>query len=242
MNFTGNWFDITFIAIILITSVLAFLRGFIKDFASFLNWLLAISLTYVLSPHIAKLFDKAHYSPVVIDFAVSTILFILLLIIISIITSKISKSLADKTARSIDGSLGFAFGFVKGYFLVALFFSIIVTIYAWGFIPNLSEEAPKKFKGREGPEWLTHAQSYKILEIGSDILRPVTNIIMRSVVSTGLIEDGKEKIKSKIKDKINKKLDAIENSDIDDERFEKGYNSKEIQKMNRLIEIIDKQN
>jgi uncharacterized membrane protein required for colicin V production len=37
MSFNGNWFDITFVAIVLILALLAFLRGFIRDFAAFLN-------------------------------------------------------------------------------------------------------------------------------------------------------------------------------------------------------------
>ena len=241
MNFSGNWFDITFIAIILILALLAFLRGFIKDFAAFLNWLVAISLTYLLSPHIVKLFEKSKYSEIIIKSAVSSILFIVLLIVISMITSRICKSLEDKIPGGVDQSLGFAFGFAKGYFLCALFFGIIVALYSSGLI-NAKEPVKTKAGKRIGPDWLIKAQSYKILEVGADILKPLTDIIVKSVEKTGLANENsaKDEILNKL-DEMEKSAPKQEEDDFSDEEVTsgKGYNFKEIKKMNRLIETLD---
>ena len=248
-NFIGNWFDIAFICIILTLAILAFLRGFIRDFASLLNWLISIGLTYFLSPYIIKLFDKTKYSDIVINSAVSSIMFVIILIVTSMITSKFVRILAEKLPKSVDQSLGFAFGLTKAYFIISLIFTVIIAFYASGIV---YADDPIKFKAgkKVGPDWLTESKSYEILEIGGNILKPVTNLIMDSVK-----EYDHKKIKDS-KDQILKKLDQIEenekikdlkkhmeNEDLSDENITegKGYDFKEIKKMNRLIEIIDNQ-
>lgn len=242
MSFSGNWFDITFVVIVLVLAILAFLRGFIKDFAAFLNWIIAIAATYFLTPQIAKFFDKSKYSDIVINSATSAILFIIILIIISMITSRISSAISEKIPNSVNQSLGFAFGFAKGYFLCSLFFSITIAVYSSGIIYADEYIKPRAGK-RVGPDFLVKAQSYKILEVGADILKPITNLIMESVSKAGLA-DGKT-----TKDKILEKLDEVEqNENIMEDHTDyesdqvtsgKGYNLKEIKKMNRLIDTLN---
>ncbi len=249
MSSTYNWFDIVVIVVILLSAILAFLRGFIRDLTGLLNWVLAILLTYFLSPFVVKLFEKSKYSDIVINSAVHSIMFVVLLIIISIITSRISTPLSEKLPKSVDQSLGFAFGFAKGYLIICLVFSIIIAIYASGIV-YIEDSVKAKAGKKVGPSWLTKSKSYAIFEVGSEFLKPITNFVMDSVEKAGLKESKsrKDKILDKldeveISDKLKDLKKHMENEDLSDENITdgKGYDLKEIRKMNHLIEVIDNQ-
>jgi membrane protein required for colicin V production len=252
MSFIGNWFDIAFISIIAISAILAFLRGFIRDFAAFMNWVISTFLTYLLTPFIVGLFAKSDYAEVVNKLTVSCILFIILLIVTSLVTSRIATNLSDKIPSSVNQSLGFAFGFAKAYIVCALIFSIIIIAY----------HIKPKSNGKIGPEWLTASKSYKILEVGADGLKPVAKGILKTFNGNKLIEE------ERVREKIQKKIDNYEKSkavkkaiketskesvketiketakqkvkDTTKASEGKGYDSKESQKMNHLIDVIEK--
>jgi membrane protein required for colicin V production len=237
MNFIGNWFDIVFIAIILIMAILAFLRGFIRDFASFLNWVIAISITYLLTPFIVGLFAKSSYADVINKLSVGCVLFVILLILTSLTTSRIARDLSQRLPSSVDQSLGFAFGFAKAYLICALIFEVIIS---WHKLVD-----SKKTNNLVGPEWLTKAQSYKILELGGDALKPAAKAILKTFNGSQLEEKVKEKVKDQVKEQVKKKvkeqIKAQAKSQDDEDDDGKGYDAKERQKMNHLIDIIDKE-
>ncbi len=73
--------------------------------------------------------------------------------------------------------MGFAFGFAKGYVIFAFLFALITSLYAgnYSFFSFSAAENDKKEEknGRHGPQWLTESKSYKILDLGSDVLTPI---------------------------------------------------------------------
>jgi len=233
MDVNENLFDIIFLTIVLVLGLLAFLRGFIREIFSVLNWILAIFLTYALSPVIMMFIDDNSLSSLIIGLISQTILFTVSLIIISIFTSKISRPLSDRMPFLINQPLGLAFGIGKAYLMVALIFSIITTIYSYDILEL--PQSSKQVEGRVGPDWLQNSISYEILEVGAEFLQPVVDVAINSIKMSAL------KSKDGMSDQIIKKLDDINEKDSDElqEYLEEGgYGIEDLQKMQNLIRLI----
>ena len=254
-----NLFDVAVVLIILITALLAFFRGFIKELLSVISWITAMSVSYLLSPVIvSNFFQNSKYPEMLIDIGTRTVLFTVILIIMSIISSKICAATNGKIPGSIDKSLGFVIGFSKSYFIVFLFFSILITFYSHELlIPKNddNEKVIKNSKKRVGPSWLQQSISYGFLKVGAEIVQPVTDAAMNIIKKSNSIKvqdidgndnfEGSDQIIEKLeelkelkddvsKDIINEPLSDIQNKD------QKGYSKKERQKLDHLIDVIDK--
>jgi hypothetical protein len=241
-------FDLAFALILSLFSLLAFIKGFVKSVFSLVNWLLAALISYFLTPIVSEIFSE-QYSYMVLHSVVGSVLFMISIIVLSIFTSGMSKTFLTVMPKSIDQSLGFAFGFSKGYLIVSLVFSIILTVYSsdFGMLSNKAE-----FKdGRVGPSWLIEAKSYKILDLGGKIWRPLIDKVAKLVTDPENIKD----VADKLKDGATKELDDSlkntgSNSQLNDlkkihdlynkidDSVQKGYHKKEIEKMNRLIDTV----
>jgi len=170
-------FDIVFVFVLSLFSLLSFLKGFVRSAFSFINWILSLVISYFATPLIVPLF-AGKYPEIVLYPIIATILFIVSIIIFGIVTAAISRGFLNVIPEFIDKSFGFLFGFVKGYIIMALFFAILTTVYASDLISD-SEKSAKD--GRVGPDWLVEAKSYSILQIGADMLQPLIDKVMDEV-------------------------------------------------------------
>ena len=118
MNDIFTNLDVFCIGLIALLSFTGFIRGFLKEFASIVNWSATVILTISLKQFIIETFLKDFKFPFFKDFLANVILFILFMLIISMIT----KVLVEKTRQfipySTNSSLGFLFGFLKGILIV----------------------------------------------------------------------------------------------------------------------------
>jgi membrane protein required for colicin V production len=252
--------DIALLAMLSIFALLAFLKGFIRDFFSTINLVLAAIISYFLAPVITQLFNKSGNPHIIIDLGIRFVVFIIILIIFSIISSKIAKSLSQKVPDSVDQSMGFAFGFAKGYFIISFIFAVVIYFYSY------STDAKKRSMSRtqivkqeeSGPSWLRNSKSYDILSFGADLIQPFIDNIANQTQNK-LVKGVEEKPKD---DKesgfdVDKKLQKIKGlykkampDDIEEDEIKKdskdnsfvdedsGYTEQEIKKMKRLIEIM----
>lgn len=260
---SANYLDIALIVILALFALLSFLRGFIKDFFSTLNLILASIISYFLNPIIVKFIVKnSTISPIIIDVASGFIIFIALITILSIITSRVSKPLSEVVPGAIDQSLGFAFGLSKGYFLVA--FTVAVVISFYDLSPN--KDADKNLskmslikKEKLGPNWLRQAKSYDILSFGVNLIEPfIDNIILQTKDNIagqpkdddGVINQDAKSIGDIIKAKklYDNAASPDDNSSSDnpasssdnaaDNTDSGGYTKQEVDKMKRLMDIM----
>ena len=268
--FILNLFDVAVVSIILITALLAFFRGFIKELLSVISWFIAMSVSYLLSPLIINsFFENSQYSEMLIDIGVRTVLFTVFLIIMSIVSSKICAATDGKIPGSIDKSLGFAIGFSKAYFIVSLFFSILTTFYSHELLVPKNDQDKKIVKNsrkRVGPSWLQEAGSYGFLKVGAEIVQPVTDAAVNMIKKSNSVKirdfneedqnnDGKSEGSDQIIEKIEelKELKNTVDDNVVDElknnpknqienqvKNQKGYSKKERQKLDHLIDVIDK--
>jgi membrane protein required for colicin V production len=243
--------DLIFILFSIVFVVTAFLRGFVKEVFSLLNWAISLMITYYFSPIIAPLFYSYASSTLIIDLVVKTILFIFTFIAFAFLTSTIAKIAQDKIPVSIDKSLGVFFGMIKTLIIFGIIYSVILNLYV-----NLADKS-KEEASIKAPDFLTNAKSYNIIRYSGEIIDPIvesfflstTKDIMQGNVLNEFIKENKidQNIVKEIensKDKINNirqnKDNNISDSDIKNLKNNIGYDKNDIQKMNRLIDIIEK--
>jgi membrane protein required for colicin V production len=141
--------------VILISAVLAMIRGFTREVFSIGSWVAAAAVAYFLwddlLPYVRRYIEDKNLS---LGVTVAGLFFITLLLV-SIITMRISDFVLDSRAGPLDRTLGFVFGAARGLVLV-----IIAVLFLNFFI------APDR-----QPEWIAMAKSKPWLDsLGTDLM------------------------------------------------------------------------
>jgi membrane protein required for colicin V production len=117
------YLDLGVIAIILISAILAMVRGFTREVLAIASWGAAAVAAIYFHPLVLP-FVKPYISKDTIALAVSAaVVFFATLIIVSIITVKISDAILDSKVGPLDRSLGFVFGALRGLLLCVIAFA-----------------------------------------------------------------------------------------------------------------------
>ncbi len=158
------WVDILLILIILFSSVLGLIRGFVKESLSILVWVAAfwVALTFsdTMTAILPASLEGADFTIFGMSFHIGNmrvgvaflILFLSVLIIGSIVSYTISYLTRTRALRGIDRALGFAFGVVRGA-------AIIVILVLVAGLTNMPQtewwyEADLIWPFQRGAEWV----------------------------------------------------------------------------------------
>ncbi|MEM1286804.1 MAG: CvpA family protein [Pseudomonadota bacterium] len=140
--------------VVLLSAVLAMMRGFLREVLSIVSWVVAAVGAYILYPNFLPFARQYITEDLFATAAVVGVLFLLILIIVSYATMKLSDVVADSAIGPLDRTLGFLFGAARGvllFVIAALFFNF--------FIP----ENP--------PSWVAESRAKPILdELGVELL------------------------------------------------------------------------
>ena len=112
-----SYLDLGLLAVVLISALLAMLRGFTREVMAIFSWgVAAAAAVYFYPLLVPKLADPA--SPVFIakealrPYAAGAAIFFVALILVSLITIRMSDAILDSKIGALDRSLGFLFGAV----------------------------------------------------------------------------------------------------------------------------------
>lgn len=124
--------DFILLAIMLVSGLLALMRGFTREVLSLVAWGAAAVAAYVAIKQPALIeWAKTHVpyleKEILAQIAVGAAAFLVVLILVSIVSVKISDWVVDSAAGSFDRTLGFIFGVVRGFIFVA----IAYLFYGW---------------------------------------------------------------------------------------------------------------
>src|ERR687894_1321547 len=141
--------------VMLVSAVLAMIRGFTREVFSIGAWVAAAVVTYLfwedVLPYTQRYIEDRNLS---LGVTIAGIFFITLLVV-SLITMRISDFVLDSKAGPLDRTLGFVFGAARGLILV-----VIAVLFLNFFI------APDR-----QPEWIAAAQTKPWLDnLGSDLM------------------------------------------------------------------------
>ncbi|MFG1344160.1 CvpA family protein [Xanthobacter autotrophicus DSM 431] len=121
--------DIIVLSVMLISGLLAMVRGFLREVFSIMSWVVAAGVTAYFHKQ-ALPYVKQYISQDSAALAVTVaLLFLGTLLIASIITARISDLVLDSRIGALDRTLGFLFGLARGLLLMVialLFFNWLV--------------------------------------------------------------------------------------------------------------------
>jgi len=146
--------DIVLLVVMLVSGLLAMIRGFMREVMSIASWAAAALVTVYFYPKLVPQAKQYITSDLVATLAVVVGLFLGTLIIVSIFTIKISDMVLDSRIGALDRTLGFLFGLARGLVIVVVAF----LFFAW-LVPEKSQ-----------PTWVRDAKSKVVLKGTGDWL------------------------------------------------------------------------
>src|SRR6516164_1546378 len=146
--------DIILIGVMMISALLAMIRGFMREILSIAAWLIAALVTLYSFSKLLPV-AKTYFNNDIVSYAVvigGT--FLGTLLIVSVITVRFSDMVLDSRVGALDRTMGFLFGLGRGLVIVVVAF----LFFAW-LVPDRSQ-----------PEWVRSAKSRVVLQGTGDWL------------------------------------------------------------------------
>src|SRR4051812_29730441 len=140
--------DIILLSVMLVSAILAMVRGFMREVLSIASWAAAALLTVYAYPKLKPEALKYVNSEMVASGLVIGGVFLGTLLLVSIVTIKLSDMILDSRVGALDRTLGFLFGLGRGLLIVVVAF----LFFAW-LVPDKSQ-----------PEWVRNAKSRVVLQ------------------------------------------------------------------------------
>ncbi len=154
---TPTALDFGLLAVMLISGVLAMVRGFMREILSIASWVIAAIVTLYGYSRVLP-FVKQYVQNDLFATGISVGgVFLLTLLIVSLFTVKISDLVLDSRIGALDRSLGFLFGLARGLVIMVVAF----LFFTW-LVPAKTE-----------PDWVKNARSRPILQSTGDWLKSV---------------------------------------------------------------------
>jgi membrane protein required for colicin V production len=147
--------DIALIVVMLISGLLAMVRGFMREVLSIVAWVLAAVATLYAYSRLLPLAKQYFNNDIVAAVVVIGGVFLLTLLIVSILTVRISDMVLDSRVGALDRTLGFLFGLARG---------LVIVVVAYMFFDWLVPDRSK-------PDWVMHAKSKVVLSSTGDWLK-----------------------------------------------------------------------
>jgi len=139
--------DIVLLVVMLVSGLLAMVRGFMREVLSITAWVLAAAATLYsygkLLPYAKEYFN----SDIIAAVAVVGSVFLVTLLVVSVLTVRVSDMVLDSRVGALDRTLGFLFGLGRGLIIVVVAFQF----FTW-LVPDRSQ-----------PGWVRSAKSRVVL-------------------------------------------------------------------------------
>jgi membrane protein required for colicin V production len=121
--------------VIILSALLAYSRGFVREGMAILGWVLAAVLAFMFAPQVEPLVKEI---PVLGDYLADSCelaiiaafgaVFAVSLVIVSLFTPLFASMVQQSALGGIDQALGFVFGVLRGILLVAIAFFVYETV------------------------------------------------------------------------------------------------------------------
>src|ERR1700751_2386802 len=146
--------DLALLAVMLISGLLAMVRGFMREILSIAAWGTAALVTLYAFSKLLPTAKTYFNNDTVASVVVVAGTFIGTMIVVSVITVRISDMILDSRIGALDRTLGFLFGLGRGLLIVVVAF----LFFTW-LVPE-----------KQRPDWVTSAKSRTVLQGTGDWL------------------------------------------------------------------------
>jgi membrane protein required for colicin V production len=147
--------DLVLLAVMLISGLLAMVRGFMREILSIAAWGAAALVTLYayskLLPTAKTYFNNDTVAAVVVVAGT----FIATLVVVSIITVRISDMILDSRIGALDRTLGFLFGLARGLLIVVVAYQFFIWL-----VPD-----------KQQPDWIRGAKARTMLDSTGEWLK-----------------------------------------------------------------------
>ena len=152
-----SYLDLAVLIVVLVSGLLAVLRGFTREILAIGSWVAAAAGAYYLHP-LALPYIKPYVSKDEIALAGAVaIVFFIALIVVSLLTVKFSDIILDSKIGALDRTLGFLFG--------------AFVFYNW-LVPETNQ-----------PTWIRNARVKPLLQAGGDKIRDMLPDDLDSIIA-----------------------------------------------------------
>ena len=158
-----NYLDIIVLAVIALSALFAFARGFVKEALSIGAWAGAGLIALYGLPQARPFAKQFIANPTLAEIAAGAALFIVSLIVLSLVTSVIARRVKASALSAVDRALGLVFGIARGVVLVCLGFIALT----WAI------------QGSDQPAWMRDARTRPFLSSGAELLKSFVPIETR---------------------------------------------------------------
>ena len=139
--------DVILLVVMLISALLAMVRGFMREVLSIASWAAAALLTLYAYPRLKPVVLQYFSNDIVASAVTIGGVFLGTLLVVSIVTIKISDIILDSRVGALDRTLGFLYGAARGILVVA----VGLLFFNW-------------LAGANTPTWVAEAKSRPLLE------------------------------------------------------------------------------
>ncbi|MCA0424112.1 MAG: CvpA family protein [Proteobacteria bacterium] len=147
--------DMIVIGVLLVSGLLAMLRGFTREVLAIASWVVAAICAYLFYKQLVPFFmeNVIKNEKIAVPAAAASI-FLGALIVAYFVTAKLSDMILDSRIGALDRTLGFLFGVARGFLLM---------VVAFGLFEKLVGE-------KQQPVWVAEAKTRPMLKSSSDKL------------------------------------------------------------------------
>ena len=152
-----NLVDLGVAAIVLISAIFAFYRGFVRELLSIAGWVGAAVVAVYFFDDLRPYVDPYLPTDWMVAAATGAVLFLGALILFSLVIHFVVVTVKDSPLNALDRSLGFLFGVARGVVVVALAYLVADKVIF------KTDEEPR-------PEWLMEARSLPLIEYSARMI------------------------------------------------------------------------
>jgi len=150
-----TFLDLILLVVMLVSAMLAMIRGFMREILSIAAWAIAAIATVYSYSRLLPVAKQYFNNDYLATGAVVGGVFLGTLLIVSILTVRISDMILDSRVGALDRTLGFLFGLGRGLLIVVVAF----LFFDW-LVPAKSQ-----------PSWVQSAKSKVVLQSTGDWLK-----------------------------------------------------------------------
>lgn len=125
---SGGWngWDAAGLAVVVLSTLVGLLRGFVLEVLSLLGWFVAVVVAIVFAPDVATWLPVGEPGSRTRDIAALVALFLVVLVVWGILARLLSRLIGKTPLRPLDRLLGMAFGFARAALVLLALAAVLV--------------------------------------------------------------------------------------------------------------------
>jgi membrane protein required for colicin V production len=167
-----NGFDIGVVAVVCLSALFAFARGFVREVLSIVAWLGAGLIALYALPHAVPFAENYLPKGWIANTAALLAIFLVALIILVYVTSLIGGRVNQSSLSAVDHTLGLIFGVLRGVLVVCVFYLALTWVF-----PESREPLPG---------WIADGKTRPYLKYGAEQLSVLLPAAYREKLESAL--------------------------------------------------------